>query len=138
MPKIYEPVGLGPKGEGLTCYQVFTGKDSVFDGPLQAKMPGSFKDGTANTLLVVEAKNAVIWTKPDDLVLPKMGDPMPELGGMFATGMNVVFCDGHVQWVRKDIDPVTLRALVTPSGGEVVDRGKLNQPVAAMKKDAKK
>jgi len=137
MPKTYEPVGLGAKGEGLTYYQVFTGKDSVFDGPNKAKMPGSFKDGTSNTVLAVEAKEPVIWTKPDDLVLPKMGDKMPELGGMFTNGMNLLFCDASVQWVRTDIDPVTLRAIITPSGGEVVDRNKLDQPAAAMKKDAK-
>ena len=88
----------------------------------------------SNTLLVVESKNAVIWTKPDDLVLPKMGDKMPELGGMFATGMNVLFCDASVQWVRKDIDPVTLRAIITPSGGEAFDRKNLDLPTAAMKK----
>jgi uncharacterized protein (TIGR03067 family) len=35
MPKVYEPVGAAKKGEGLTFYQVFTGPDTVFDGPKQ-------------------------------------------------------------------------------------------------------
>jgi uncharacterized protein (TIGR03067 family)/prepilin-type processing-associated H-X9-DG protein len=137
MPKIYDPIHLGSTQEGLTHYQVFTGKDSVFDGPKKAKMPVDFKDGTSNTILVVEAKGSVIWTKPDDLVLPNKGDKMPELGGMFSAGMNLLFCDGSVQFVRRDIDAVTLRAIITPSGGEAFDRKALQQPATAMKKDAK-
>ncbi|HYV36324.1 MAG TPA: TIGR03067 domain-containing protein [Gemmataceae bacterium] len=127
MPKIYQPVGQGVKGEGLTYYQVFTGKMTPFDGPNKMKF-GQFTDGTSNTIMVVEGKNSVLWTKPDDLTLPKPGDPMPELGGMFATGMNLLFADGAVRWVKKDIDAATLRALVTPSGGEVVVPAKYELP----------
>jgi uncharacterized protein (TIGR03067 family) len=138
MPKVYEPVGLGSKGAGFTYYQVVTGADTVFDGAKTAKMPGSFPDGTSNTVLVVEAKDPVIWTKPEDLVLPKKGEKMPELGGMFNTGMNLLLCDASVLWVRKDIEPATLRAIVTPNGGEVVDLNSLQQqPPAMMKKDGK-
>jgi uncharacterized protein (TIGR03067 family) len=137
MPKIYEPVGQASKSEGLTYYQVFTGKGSAFYGSKKLQMVKDFPDGTSNTVLVAEAKNPVIWTKPDDLVLPEKGEKMPELGGMFTGGMHLLFADGAVQWVRRDLDPMVLRAIVTPNGGELVDRRKLDQPAMAMKKDAK-
>jgi prepilin-type processing-associated H-X9-DG protein len=127
MPRTYMAVGMGKKEakeEGKTYYVVFTGPNTPFDGNKMMMLP-QFTDGTSNTGVMFEAKEPVIWTKPDDLVLPKMGDKMPELGGMFKSGMNVGFADGSVQWVRREIDPATLRALITPAGGEELDRNKL-------------
>ena len=51
---------------------------------------------------------------------PKEGEKLPEVGGLFKGGMNLLMCDGSVRWMRRDIDPVILRALITPSGGEVI------------------
>ena len=38
-------------------------------------------------------------------------------------GVNLLYCDGHVGFVRDAIDPSTWRAIATRAGGEVVDRG---------------
>jgi prepilin-type N-terminal cleavage/methylation domain-containing protein/prepilin-type processing-associated H-X9-DG protein len=35
-------------------------------------------------------------------------------------GCNAVFGDGHVQFIKETIDPFTLRALLTPQGGETI------------------
>jgi prepilin-type processing-associated H-X9-DG protein len=115
---------------GMTYYQVFTGKDSLYPTPDTKVKIVQITDGTSNTGLVFEAKDPVIWTKPEDLVLPKEGGKMPELGPMFKDGMNVAYCDGSVHWLRRDIDPKTLRALITPNGGEVIDEKKLEPPAA--------
>ena len=79
----------------------------------------SITDGTSNTILVVEAAEAVPWAKPDDLPydgvmpLPRLGGP----GGRFLAG----FGDGSVRTLRRDrIDETQLRALITIQGGEVV------------------
>jgi RNA polymerase sigma factor (sigma-70 family) len=128
MPTIYAPLGPlakpGKAGEGLTYYQVFAGPDTVFDGPKQM-MLAQITDGLSNTILVLEAKDPVIWTKPDDLVLPKEKDKMPAVGGLFKNGMNVLFGDGSVQFLRRDPPAALLRALVTPNGNEEVDIDKL-------------
>jgi uncharacterized protein (TIGR03067 family)/prepilin-type processing-associated H-X9-DG protein len=132
MPRVYMPLGMGKKDkmdDGKTYYVVFTGPNTPFDGN-KMMMFQMFTDGTSNTGLIFEAKDPVIWTKPDDLVLPKPGEKLPELGGMFKSGMNMAFADGSVRWTRRDIEPATLRALITPAGGEVIDMSKLNAPAA--------
>src|SRR5205823_9197639 len=131
MPRIYAAVNTGKKDgkdDGLTYYVVFTGPMTPFDGNKKMTL-ADFKDGTSNTGLVFEAKDPVIWSKPDDLVLPpKAEDKLPELGGMFKTGMNICTADGPVRWVRKEIDPKTLRAVITPSRGEPINSNNLDAP----------
>jgi prepilin-type processing-associated H-X9-DG protein len=78
-------------------------------------------DGTSNTIMVIEAKEPVIWTKPADLTLPKEKTRMPSIGGLFKNGTNAAFCDGSVHFLPRSLMPAQLRALVTPSGGEVID-----------------
>jgi uncharacterized protein (TIGR03067 family) len=124
MPKLYEPLGAGKKGENKTHYQVFTGPDTLFDGPAKMKFP-QVTDGTSNTILVIEGKEPVVWSKPDDLVLPREKDKLPPLGGLFKHGITAAFADGSVTTFRLDPDPTLLRAAVTPRGGEVVDFDKL-------------
>ena len=56
-----------PNGEpGMTTYCAFVGPGALFEA---GKATGfqDVTDGTSNTLMAVEAKDAVIWTKPDDL-----------------------------------------------------------------------
>jgi prepilin-type processing-associated H-X9-DG protein len=126
MPKFYDcpaaPEKIGK--EGKTFYQVFTGPDTVFPGNQKMTFM-EIKDDTSNTILAIEAKNPVIWTRPEDLTLPREKDKMPAVGGLFKNGITVLFCDGHVQLIRSDPPPAMFRAIVTPSGGEVVDFEKL-------------
>ena len=68
--------------------------------------------------MVVEAANPVIWTKPEDLTFDPKG-PLPKLG-IGGAGSYAAFCDGAVHFLRRNIDPQTLRALITRNGGEVV------------------
>src|SRR5262249_21519211 len=60
-----------------THYQVFAGPGTAFEG--DGPTWDDFPDGRGNTLLVVEAAEAVPWTKPADLdYSPKL--PVPQLG----------------------------------------------------------
>jgi len=80
-----------------------------------------FTDGTSDTILVVEAKRNVPWTKPEDI--PYSSDkPLPKLGGWFKGVFNTAFCDGSVHQLSEDIAPKTLRSLIERADGNAVDR----------------
>jgi hypothetical protein len=122
MPTWYEPP-VKPAGwqPNTTFYQVFTGQQTLFPPRGTWSLPMvEASDGTANTLLIVEAFEAVPWTKPADLPYDP-ARPLPQLGGIFPGGFQAVMADGRTaRFLPKDIPPATLRALITPNGGENV------------------
>ena len=102
-----------------TFYQVFTGPKTIFP-PGKGLHLREITDGTSSTLLIVEAFEAVPWTKPSDLPYDP-AQPLPQLGGIFRDGFQAVMADGRTgDYLPKDVDPVKLRALITPAGGEIV------------------
>jgi len=61
----------------------------------------------------------------------KLNDPRPDVsaegdtGGLSAlrtlgAGVNVIFCDGHSEYIKTTIDPKIWKALSTANGGEVI------------------
>ncbi len=122
MPKIYQipaPDGKAPEKPNTTHYRVFHGKGAAFEGTKGMKLPGDFPDGTSNTILIVEAEDAVPWTKPDELPFDPKKD-LPKLGLKGAEKFNAAFADGSVHMLSKKIDKDTLKALITRNGGENV------------------
>jgi prepilin-type processing-associated H-X9-DG protein len=122
MPKVYAAPGIQTKSPGLTHYQVLVGPGTAFE-PMPGRSPANIRvaeitDGLSNTLMVVEAADPVIWTKPDDLRYDPKG-ALPKLGGLFGDGFNAAFCDGHVVFLRRTIAADTLRALMTRNGGDI-------------------
>lgn len=117
MPQIYGPLQGGNAEAGLTYYQVFTGPDTPFPGAKQLKI-GDFTDGLSNTLLVVEGKDMVVWTKPADLALPKEKDRLTPIGGQFAKGTLGCFADGSVRFFDRSLTGPQLRSMVTPAAGD--------------------
>jgi hypothetical protein len=76
-------------------------------------------DGLSNTILAVEWQGNVPWTKPADIPFDPFG-AVPALGGYWPNGFDALLCDGSVRGFTKQIDPDTLKALITRTGGEVI------------------
>jgi hypothetical protein len=111
MPRIY-----GPPGD-KTVYRVFTGPGTVFDGKQGLKLT-AIPDGTINTIIVVEAQEAVPWTKPEELPYADK-DPLPKLGGK--EGFVVLMCDGSVKTFRADYNVQQMRYAILRADGNVID-----------------
>jgi hypothetical protein len=75
-------------------------------------------DGPSNTIVLVEADDRVPWSKPQDL--PYAADqPLPKLGGHYHGDFVVAMADGAVRVVTKKASEKSIRAAITPRGGEI-------------------
>jgi prepilin-type processing-associated H-X9-DG protein len=143
MPREYaHPLSPDEQKQGLTRYQVFVAAASeqgprppFLNNPLALepffpvpgafatsggtpRIPASFPDGMSNTILVAEAGKAVPWTSPEDLPYSSR-QPLPQLGGLFSGGYNVLLADGSVRFIDSGrMSEQTIRAAITADGGE--------------------
>jgi hypothetical protein len=135
MPKVYGvparlPVGVGAERSD-TFIQAVVGSGAAFEGSRGLRLFGEdFADGTSNTVLLVEAREAVPWTKPADVPYDPDG-PLPPLGGVFtgksrfslfgpnrSPGFHVAMGDGSVRFLGPRVSEATLRAAITRNGGD--------------------
>jgi beta-lactamase regulating signal transducer with metallopeptidase domain len=101
----------GGTGQMGGAAEVYSGKEGVL---LQCVI-----DGTSNTIMLVEAKRDIPWTKPEDI--PYDPDkPLPELGGYSPGFFRVALADASVRVIANSIEEKLLRAMITIAGGEPV------------------
>jgi hypothetical protein len=85
------------------------------------------KDGTSNTIAVVEAVGSGInWMEPRDVPFSSLsgGIMSPAKPGIASPHDNVceaVFCDGHTNALQSTMSPKTLQALATRAGSEPIN-----------------
>jgi Protein of unknown function (DUF1559) len=121
MPAIYRSPRSKDKRAGFTTFLAPVGPGLAFSGDAVGRQFKEFTDGTANTIMLVDAADeaAVIWTKPDDLVVdlnePKKG-LLRESPARLLFGM----ADGTFVAVPRTVSNATLRSAFTVAGGEVL------------------
>jgi beta-lactamase regulating signal transducer with metallopeptidase domain len=123
MPVIYR----SPPDERPTTnasYFALTGPKTMFSGKDGIRI-AKILNGTSNTIMLVEAKRDIPWTKPEDID----NDPAKplKLGGYFSAGFCAGFADGSVRFISDKTDDATLRMLfdpATPRSANLDERGK--------------
>ncbi len=121
MPSVFQSPD-SPRN-GKTRVMVFTGKGAAFNGG-KTISNRDIRDGPSRTIMCVEAgpDKAVPWSKPEDLPFDAE-HPLAALGKVSPQGFIAAFFDGSVYPLK--VDNKTLKALITPDGGEVIDLEKV-------------
>jgi hypothetical protein len=121
MPMVYlDPNAPAANEPGRTNYQIFVGGGAAWErSPKQLTFPKTFADGTSNTIMIAEAGDPVVWTKPDDLEYDP-AKPLPKLGTDPTGGFIAAMADGSVRVITPKVTEKTLRAAITAAGGETL------------------
>jgi hypothetical protein len=96
----------------MTVYRVFTGPRCAFRPGNEKPMHLSdILDGECNTILIAEAAEPVIWTKPDEMEYDA-DKPIPKLGDYFRGRYQFVTFDGKYHTVPASISEKKLRSAI--------------------------
>lgn len=125
MPPIY---GSPPvqSSAGMTNWLAVIGPGSVIashnnlngDGSLMPGMsPAKIIDGLTNTIIIVEADRAVIWTKPDDYQYDQ-ANPALGLGSLRQGQFLAAFADASVRTIPISVDAENMRRAFSANDGQ--------------------
>ena len=127
MPKVFaSPASPDAAALGETNYVLVTGAGTLFpaSGPLS---DSAVTDSPSQTILVAEVRNAgQVWSQPGDLDVAKLkyqvnASGPNTVGGNHKGGAVVGMVDGSSAILPERLAGSTFRALMTPSGGEVLN-----------------
>jgi len=125
MPYLYSsaPQRPGQAQGNLTHFRVFVGEGTPFEGGRGPRWE-DFPDGRGQTIMVVEADEAVPWTKPDELSYAP-DKPLPALGKGPRGNFLVLMADGSVRFIPAKFDDVLLRRAITRNDKQPLDPDRL-------------
>jgi len=126
MPTVFQHPNATERGTyNQSGYYLVTGPGTLFpaSGPLG---PNDIIDDPTQTILVIEAKPSILpgsWAEPIDVDYAAMqgnigGNPGTEVGGLLDNGAAMATTDARGHFLPNTTDPMILRALITPRGGE--------------------
>ncbi|MBL8796827.1 MAG: protein kinase, partial [Planctomycetia bacterium] len=118
LPAVYRDPFTTGDPDGKTYYRVLVGPGTAWKRETGTKL-SEFWDGLSNTILVVEAAEPVIWSKPDELTYDPQG-LLPAFRVSKRGEFRALFADGSVQRLPAWNNDQTLRAYITANGKEFV------------------
>jgi beta-lactamase regulating signal transducer with metallopeptidase domain len=98
MPNVFKNPKLTQPGK--TNYLADVGKECAFTATRRGLNLTDFRDGSSHTILLVEADQAVEWTKPDDWNFDRQ-QPTAGLGNLWHDHWNAVYADGSVRRINN-------------------------------------
>jgi hypothetical protein len=126
MPRVYRHPMDDPATKN-SSYFMITG-DGTFGHRVDGTRRREIIDGSSRTIVFVEAKRDIPWTKPEDIEIdPDAAKPLPKLGGFFDGSFTVAFADGSVRTISNTTAPATLRSFFTIAGKEAIPPESLNR-----------
>lgn len=126
--EFYRRQGLDPEGTHRTSFVAVVGAETAWPGGRCAKK-SDLTDGLSSTILLVEmADSGIDWMEPRDLSFDGMSfrinDSSGRAPGSKIRGARVLLANGKVHELPDDVDPATLRAMLTAQGGEPIEETK--------------
>jgi Protein of unknown function (DUF1559) len=126
MPAVFALPG-SRSAPGMTFYRSFSGPGALFD-PADKGAPtfASATDGLSNTVAIVEAREAVPWTRPNsEISIDNEGvlasDTLRrQIGGHFPGGTNVLCLDGGVKFMKETINAQNLKSILTKNADDTI------------------
>lgn len=124
MPRLFRsPFADEAQQEGNTNYLGFSGEISAL-GTNGVQLQ-DITDDLSTTLLLVETKHSVPWTKPEDFSFTNYQDAKKVI--LFDNqGVNFLTADGATHTMLQPIDWGMLGKLITRNGGEKVEMNELH------------
>ncbi len=104
-------------------YYVLNGPGTIFEGTKGIGI-ADIKDGTSNTLLVVESKQNIPWTKPEDIPFDP-NKPLPKIGGFVKGQFLAVLADGFARPFETEKVKDQLKWLILRNDGHPIDWEKI-------------
>lgn len=102
-----------------TSYMAVAGTGTCFPGAASRSI-SEIKDGTSNTVLIVEveAAKSVLWMSPADLDGQYLVNVDAKSKFSHAGGLYALFADGSVRFLSCKIDQALRRSMVTADAGD--------------------
>ena len=119
LPKIFAPVRVKAEA-GHTFYRGFCGNGAFFEAGKKRKFL-DVTDGSSNTIAVIEAGDAVIWSQPDTDIPFDPKKPLPALGKDIDGVFHAASLDGAMHRIRRDFDAAKMKLAIMIADGDVVD-----------------
>lgn len=116
IPSIFSTSQWSDNGDA--DYFVVAGKGTLFD-PNAVAQRETVTDAPGETILVLQSRQRVPWTKPIDIETSADHDAVRPFRG-HGKGFYAAFADGTVKFVPKATDAATVRAMFTKAGRDEV------------------